>query len=303
MEKVENGLMESVLLENEIYQVTVIPRLGGKIASVRRKKDDFEYLFQPKKPYEPPNIYDDFSLFQPSGIDDCFPSIDAESLLKEGKETVYPDHGEIWSAPMNWSLSAPGTIRMDFASAVFHYGFRKEIRIAGNNITMMYSVTNTGESAFPCFYTFHGLFRMEEDMRISYPKGIQRILNVMDHSILGKSGTVHTFPESVGHDFRGLPQKGEPYMMKYYVLDELQEGRCGFTYPSQKASALIEFDVKALPYLGLWMTQGGYQGDFNIALEPSSGFYDSISKAMQHEKITILSPGEAWEFQITLTLS
>lgn len=301
--KAENEVLDRVLLENESYEVQVIPRLGGKVSSIQRKRDGFQFLFQPKAAYEHPKIYDDFSKFQPSGIDDCFPNIDGESIVFRGKERNYPDHGEVWSSSLGWDHSSPDRIVMEFESTVFHYRYRKEIQLSEHSITLSYEITNTGEDVFPCFFTFHGLFRMEHDMKIFYPQGTEKILNVMDHMILGKAGEEHSFPLSADHDFRLLPREAEPYMMKYYVGNVLEEGSCGFDYPSQEASVRFEYDAKKLPYLGLWMTQGGYQGDRNIALEPSSGFYDSVSNAMDHEKLNLLTPEEAWKFQIKLTLS
>lgn len=303
MLRTKNEDIKIVLLENETYRVQLVPRLGGKVASIERKKDGFEFLFQPKNVYKLPCIYDDFSCYQPSGIDDCFPNIDGESIVFRGKEMVYPDHGEVWSADLRCERLSSDTILMEFESSVFHYRYRKEIHLSGSSLTMSYEIINTGNDVFPCFYTFHGLFRMEHDMKILYPQGAEKILNVMDHTILGKAGTEHNFPISSGHDFRLLPREVEPYMMKYYVGNELKNSGCGFIYPTQEASVRFEYDANKLPYLGLWMTQGGYQGDRNIALEPSSGFYDSVSKALDHEKLNLLSPGEGWKFQIKLTLS
>jgi len=74
-----NGL-KAYRLENEQIEVVIIPELGGKIASLKRKSNQIELLFQPKNPYTKPSVFNDFSLFQPSGIDDCFPSINEEEI-------------------------------------------------------------------------------------------------------------------------------------------------------------------------------------------------------------------------------
>ena len=65
----------------------------------------------------------------------------------------------------------------------------------------------------------------------------------------------------------------------------------------------LSYDAGVLPYLGVWITAGGFQGDYNWAIEPTSGFYDSVSTAEKNKKLKVLGPGEVMEFELTLSLS
>ena len=63
----------------------------------------------------------------------------------------------------------------------------------------------------------------------------------------------------------------------------------------------MRYDPEKLPYLGLWCTMGGYRGDCNAALEPTTGYYDSIPRALETGRVRMLAPGERFEFSLTLS--
>ncbi len=57
----------------------------------------------------------------------------------------------------------------------------------------------------------------------------------------------------------------------------------------------LGWDKDKLPYLGFWITDGGFRGDYNCALEPSTGYYDSIDIATKNGKVSYLLPNEVFE--------
>jgi len=71
---------------------------------------------------------------------------------------------------------------------------------------------------------------------------------------------------------------------KYYILDELSSGCCGLYYKKTGLKYMIKFDKNINPYLGIWITKGGFKGEYNCALEPSNGFYDSLKLAKENKQ-------------------
>lgn len=65
---------------------------------------------------------------------------------------------------------------------------------------------------------------------------------------------------------------------------------------------MLHYDVKKLPYLGVWVTAGGFEGDYNCALEPSDGFYDSVRKAGENGRLPVLASGAAADFGFAVSL-
>ena len=59
-----------------------------------------------------------------------------------------------------------------------------------------------------------------------------------------------------------------------------------------------------IPCIWTWhgLTAGDFQGDYNCALEPSSGFYDKVSRAGTLKTLPVLGSGEETEFELALSL-
>ena len=89
---------------------------------------------------------------------------------------------------------------------------------------------------------------------------------------------------------------------KFYICGAVSEGKCGIDYRGKDVQADIEWDNNVLPYLGFWITAGGFRGDYNCAWEPSSGYYDSVSRALRNNAVWELLPQEEKQFDITITV-
>lgn len=296
-------------LENEKLAVRVLPELGGKILSFRLKEKEFElaapnrtgsYRFpggdgEKELPFGP-----DFSQYDASGMDDAFPNIDPGLVEWKGRQLVYPDHGEIWSHPME-GRETPEGIRLSYTGSRFGYRYEKRMGLKGSSLFLHYRIENPGREEIPFLWTFHGLLRYEEDMRILLPGDMDQIRNVLSHPVLGKEGTVYPLKNDV-FDFTRVPPAASRSMVKYYGEGQSGEGQCGVWYPSQGVKGTLRYDAKALPYLGVWITAGGYRGDYNCALEPSSGFYDGISRAGENGTLQVLRCGDVFSFSLELCL-
>lgn len=290
-------MLKIITLENELIKVSVIPKSGGKISSFYNKEKEFEVLFQPTKAYEIPKLYSDFSLFDASGFDDAFPNINEETM--DGVN--YPDHGEIWTTSFDYR-EEKNSIIMWADSKILPYSYLKEICLDNNSINIQYKIQNTGNSPFPCIWTAHCLTMCEEDMEIVFPPETRSVEVVQDSKYLGSIGTVLPYPYEKYSLNKVFPKNANKYE-KYYVNHKIETGRCGIYYPSKDISFVMEYDAEKLPYLGFWVTEGGFRGDYNCALEPSSGYYDAVSIARKNDKISIIEANEIMEFELKLSLS
>lgn len=64
----------------------------------------------------------------------------------------------------------------------------------------------------------------------------------------------------------------------------------------------LKYDARKLPYLGVWITAGGFRGDYNCALEPSSGYYDDIRTARENGTAYMLKKDEPMIFDLEVIL-
>lgn len=297
----ENG---RYTIQNRWLSATCLPERGGKLISIFDKMRNFELLFQnPCGIYEKADETTPFEKSDASGFDDAYPSIDKETIRHEDSIYLYPDHGEVWYSPMQVSIRGE-SIYLALSSRLFDYSYEKTISLEENSLRLDYKMTNTGKKPFPAFWTMHCLAAMEDDMEIFLPEGVQNIVNTLGSmkTPLGEKGKVLEYPIDGKLNFSKVVN---PYdsgsCSKFYCLGEIKEGKCGYIYPKHSLKVTIGYDSAKLPYLGFWKTVGGFRGDYNCALEPSSGFYDSISEAKKNGCCPISQPGQTIEFPITLT--
>jgi len=291
---------DAVVLENEILRAVILPRLGGKTASLVLKENGFE-LAAPntRGTYRHPERQSAFADFDASGLDDAFPTVDSSALFAE-EGYHYTDHGEIWRSAFNASV-VNGKLQMQYASAENPYVYTKTVSLADNRMLLEYEITNTGTADFPCIWTWHGLVRYEEGMRLLYPAGAYDILNVSRHEVLGAAKSIHSLQSDV-YDFSTVPA-GPDTSAEYFLQGRIDEGRCGYVYPSSGTACVISYDCTVFPYLCFWVTAGGFRGDYNCAFEPTNGFYDGIDIAQANNCLPILRPGETLAFTLALSLT
>ena len=112
----------SIVLENDILRVVVLPEFGSKIASVVYKPLSQEILWQnPGVEYRRSKYGDPYLEGECSGFDEMFPTISRcayESYPWQGIEM--PDHGEVWALPWTWDLK-DDRLRMRVNSIHFPY--------------------------------------------------------------------------------------------------------------------------------------------------------------------------------------
>ncbi len=293
--------IEILRLENRQISVSLIPALGGKVISLYDKESAFECLFQNSRgAYRQPGLFSNFSEYDASGFDDAFPNIE-ESVSPVGQERVhFPDHGEIWSTPMH-VCPTEQSVRLSCQGRVLSYSYEKEVALEGRGIRLRYRIINQSLNPMPCLWTMHCLVNCDPDTRLLLPAGPHVAENVLAGTDLGEKGRLMPV-QSGDMDLTALPAPGPEAMRKFYLAGRVSEGKCGFIYPSRKLRLMLNYDVEKLPYLGFWCTMGGYRGDRNAALEPSSGYYDSIDTAQNLGTLRCLSPQEEFCFEILLKI-
>lgn len=304
----EEFLNEKALVaENESLQVVCLPEFGGKLVSFFDKRIHKEFLFQnPQKAFRHAKTGSDFADFEACGLDDAFPSVDAGSVLVGGALVQYPDHGEIWSAPFSHKTGCE-VITLTYTSALLPYHYEKTYSLDGGSLKIGYKIKNIGQFPFPCIWTLHCLLVYEEGMELVLSGDTHEVVNAFTSLRLGPLGTVYPFPIAHTHensviDFRKVDSPTIPCMEKFYIHHKVSVGHCGVRFRQSNTVIWFEYDEDKLPYLGFWKTLGGYRGDFNCALEPTNGFYDTIERSRQNRACPELLAGEEMVFSIRIQL-
>jgi galactose mutarotase-like enzyme len=287
--------LNSIILENEYIKATFLPMYGSKLASFYDKKANWEWLFQAKDDVlSLPSYGAPFSHYDSSGFDEVFPTIDACVDPVSGKPI--PDHGEVWALP--WSHKIEGeTIIFSVKSPVLPYTLTKRVWMEKKRLCFAYEAMNHSDEPFYFIWTPHALLRCNEFTKIIVPRHLTKVMTV-EHSTehLGEWGTIHNYPITISQK-TGKPldlSKMEPACAnnceKFYFIERIKEGTCGIMQEDIKRSLTYHYPVDKIPYLGIWKTQGGYRGDYNLAMEPCTGVYDNLYVAHAIRKVASIQP-------------
>ena len=281
-----------IVLETDTVRAVVLPELGAKIGSFVWKQNNFEVLAQPAKlPYRKAHYGADFSAYDTSGLDDCLPTIDSCTLPDSGQRL--PDHGEVWAR--EWTVKTVDTadscpsacLSVDLQSVPLH--FEKEISLKDSTLHLKYTLTNEGEQSQPWLWALHDLTRWEEDLWLELPHSAEDMENVQEE-------------EPAVFDKTRASQYPNNSTFKWYYPYPVRKGQVSVHYPSQGMKYTISYDETFLPYLGLWVTTGGFKGEKNFALEPCNGYYDSLCRAVENNTAMYLEAKQTVRWEVFLKL-
>ncbi|MDO5712873.1 MAG: DUF5107 domain-containing protein [Tissierellia bacterium] len=274
--------IEVYVLENKYLQVDILKDFGAKILSIVDKKDGEEFLFQSQSSYQVPKLGDDFSKYDTSGIDDCFPTIDSCEI----KGINYPDHGSLWSIP--WEMT--GNHQKVFAKIrdpITKIEIEKIFSLKKQRLSIDYIFINKEEEPKEFLWVFHGLFQMKPEYTLLFPFDEKDLLQI--HGKPGEFSIKNPKEYPINESF------------KWYLPHKIPlKGEIGYQGPEKRI--LFHYDRIKIPYLGLWVTTGGFKGERNWAIEPSTGYYDSLKKVLETDTQVHLSPQDSFTFTFEIEI-
>lgn len=302
--------LKSIVIENENIRATFLPEYGSKMSSLINKKTNKEFLFQAKdERLTKPPYGADFSKYDSSGFDEVFPSID--KCLYPDSGLQIPDHGEVWALSWDYSIDEENeVIHFEVKSPKFPYILRKRVKLLDNTIKLEYEAINTKDEEFKFIWTPHILLNCSVHTRIIVPEDLNKIISV-EHSTehLGEWGSIHNYPltksQKTGQniDLSRVEPITANNCEKFYFLRKLSKGYCGIIHEDTKDAIFYEYPSDKIPYLGIWKTQGGYRGDYNIALEPCTGVYDNLYVANSIRKVSKIPPKGKYEWWFNIKVN
>jgi hypothetical protein len=184
-----------------------------------------------------------------------------------------------------------------------NYIFERHITLNGNEVNLAYRITNKDNGLLYGLWAFHGLVAVDEQTEILLP-GVDKVINVHDSALLGDVDSLHSYPVNAARiDLSKIAPASTKKSEKYYVNGPLQEGNCSLLLNKKQLEYQLLFNPKKLPYLGVWINEGGFKNEYNVALEPCNGFYDTAEMAAKNGTLTPLKPGQSITFNLNIVLT
>jgi len=295
-------------LDDQDWEMRVIPGLGGKICSIRWQGREL-LAANPRKDLRPARYGAPYAEFDASGFDECFPSIGPcvyPDYPWAGVEI--PDHGELW--PLPWKCQVIGAnLQLETSGIRIPYQFTKTISIADRgSIRFRYSLSNPTSFPFQYIWSAHPLFALQPGMRIVLPGGTRIRVDWSRDDRLGKIWQEHAWP--VTQDRHGSPVDlslilgPEVERVEKLYTTPLSQGWCALYDPQDRGFAAFAFSPQQVPFVGLSINLGGWPvegaGYYNLGLEPCSGYPDRLDLAMSTGVSPTLDPFStvAWEIDL-----
>ena len=286
---------ENVVITTGDCSLTILPALGGKIASLRI--GSIELLHGPLKPYGPRDRTMDFSAADASGWDECLPSVAACSVTTFAGEAAVPDHGDLWRVPWQVLEATEDSITMRARCFSLPLELIRSLILTetplGWRIRMLYSLTNVGGARISWAWSAHPLFACVEGDRIVLPEATHTLrLEGSRGNRLGVRGDSVAWPLAAlaGNapnaasltDLSRVPAENTGIGEKLFA-GPMHQGWCLLERASIGLRIKVSFDTAITPYLGLWICYGGWpEGEglkqVCIAPEPATAPVDSLAE-------------------------
>jgi galactose mutarotase-like enzyme len=313
--------IENVLIRAGECAVTVLPRFGGKIASIRIGEQ--ELLQTLLAPIAPRTRTMAFDAGDASGWDECLPSVGACTVRTEAGVAEIPDHGDLWR--VEWTARDERSETRDQADAALTLVGKcfslplelersLELSEAGGawRLRLQYKLKNTSSKPVPWSWAAHPLFAVEEGDRIVLPESIRSLrLEGSGGGRLGKAGDSVAWPMARLADgstadltVAQAPDSGIGDKLFAGPL-AVHENWCTLERPSAGVRIRVTFDTAATPYLGLWICYGGWPErpgpkQVCVALEPATAPVDSLAVTGQWSRV--LEPGDCFSWSMDVEI-
>ncbi len=268
-------------LSNASVSITVVPALGAKLLSLCSLLTGREWLWRPA---DDDHLFasqwgDDFVSGTLTGADECLPTIGA---CRVGGRTL-PDHGEVWSQP--WTLDEPalerGVIRTSIRLKGSPLWFAREVRLEGPAVTLDYTLRNESAVDEPFLWALHPLLTFCVGDRLSLPEEVRTVRVESARQPEAPKGTRWSWPRpGPGVDLSDLRLGGSTAFAKFFA-GPLTTGVATITNSHTGDGLRFRWSSQENPYVGIWLTRGGWRGAHHPAIEPTNAPFDTLSDALR----------------------
>jgi hypothetical protein len=172
-----------------------------------------------------------------------------------------PDHGDLWSASWDY-WAGDGELFFETQGKSLPYRFQKSARLEDNAIMLAYEIENTGSEEFAFLWSAHPLLAVEASCRIVPPEEVSGLFVEWSRGErLVKFGDSCGWPIAACKDGERVdlsaPRDASARTADKVFTSRLQEGFCALSYPQTKETIAFHFNPQDVPYLGIWICQGG----------------------------------------------
>lgn len=283
-----------LILENQHLVVKVVPALGGKIVSIYHKALEKEFL------WHHPNLSltslapgADYDTNFYGGIDELLPNDIPETV--DGID--YPDHGELWTTPLNHQL-LDHTVSVYGVLPASQLYYKKTISLEADapKVRLQYQIINQSGCERHFLWKLHAALAIAAGDFVDTPATHGKIV-YPESSRFHKPGEF-TWPLIDGIDASKVPAKDNT--MDFFYLLHSPEGKMSMISHDQKHRFTYYYDTQAFPYQWYFASYGKFLGHYVAILEPASAMPVSVAEASSLGQCSTLAAGEEINTEVSI---
>jgi len=294
--------MRTLILENELLEVSILIDFGAKIFEFTYKPSDRDFMYHnPRVECRTPVYGVNVDNWWHGGIDECIPT--GHVSRYRGEE--YPYLGELWSLPWYYNL-----VKEDAEEIVVHMWrptiiaplmVEKWITMKNDEAMLRFhhKITNVSLSNFEFLWGIHPGFTINPNFRIDIPAEDIFIEESLPEDRLGKRGTIYKWPfatDKYGNevDMRKV-QPEEAQTSDFHYVIKLKDGWFALTNSVTKEGFGLVFPKDIFKVVWLWLVYGGWRGIYCAAIEAWTGYPAKLDMAVREGIYSMLGPRECLE--------
>jgi galactose mutarotase-like enzyme len=190
------------------------------------------------------------------------------------------------------------------------YRLEKAVRLEAADVVIDYTLVNRGDADLEFLWSAHPLLTVEPGSRIMLPSDVDELfVNYSSQNRLGSFGSTCRWPvvrSTRGEERIDMLRPPSVGLADKLFTSRLSEGSCGLYKPESKECISFRFDPATVPFIGLWICQGGWpspaHGHYTVALEPCTGRPDSLEIAIARRENALIRAREEKSWTLRLSL-
>jgi hypothetical protein len=295
--EIGNAPVRILRLENPCLCVDIAPDLGGRIVRLVDRRSGCDMIWHhPERQLSITAPGSDYDASFAGGIDEILPNDVPETIDGIG----YPDHGELWTAPLRFHTSGNAVeMGADLPLSGLRYQKRVTLHAQQAEVHTSYGIENrTGETRH-LLWKMHAALNVAPGDRIHCPA---RTAVVADPA-WSRWGTKEPFTwPRVGTDRADLVPEPDDTTDFLFMYD-LEAGEVGWQSQIHSLQLTYHFDPRVFPYVCYFASYGGFEGHVFAILEPATAMPVSVTEAARLGQCTRLQPGGTIETGVRISIT